>query len=140
MKLKDITEASPGRRARGRASQAGHRMKSFAKRWMRDVSDEVEKLNPKMAGRIDWDTAQYLMNTGKKPKEAAKRLVKLGESTISRKEMKDVALFADDCAPTDKKKWKVSKRAAKRKFGEASSEAKSRYTQKHYRESGGSFK
>ena len=104
------------------------------------MSDEVEKLNPKMAGRIDWDTAQHLMNTGKKPKEAAKRIVKLGESTISRKEMKDVALFADDCGPTDKKKWKISTRAAKRKFGEASSEAKTRYVQKHYRDSGGSFK
>ena len=56
MKLKDITEASPGRRSRGRARQADARMKSFAKRWMADVSDEVEKLNPKMAGRIDWDT------------------------------------------------------------------------------------
>ena len=68
------------------------------------------------------------------------KLIDIIEAKISRKEMKDVALFADDCAPTDKKKWKVSKRAAKRKFGEASSEAKSRYAQKHYRESGGSFK
>ena len=78
MKLKDITEASPGRRSRGRARQADARMKSWAKRWMADVNDEVEKLNPKMAGRIDWDTAQHLMNKGTKPKEAAKRLVKLG--------------------------------------------------------------
>ena len=76
MKLKDITEASPGRRSRGRARQADARMKSFAKRWMADVSDEFEKLNPKMAGRIDWDTAQYLMNKGMKPKEAAKRMAK----------------------------------------------------------------
>jgi len=68
------------------------------------------------------------------------KLIDIIEAKISRKEMKDVALFADDCAPTDKKKWKVSKRAAKRKFGEASSEAKSRYAQKHYRDSGGSFK
>ena len=68
------------------------------------------------------------------------KLIDIIDAKISRKEMKDVALFADDCAPTDKKKWKVSKRAAKRKFGEASSEAKSRYAQKHYRESGGSFK
>ena len=59
---------------------------------------------------------------------------------ISRKEMKDVALFAGGSQPNDKKKWKVSKRAAKRKFGEASSEAKTRYAQKHYRESGGTFK
>ena len=76
MKLKDITEASPGRRARGRASQAGARMKSGAKRWMKALSDEIERLNPKMAGRIEWDTAQYLMNTGVKPKEAAKRMAK----------------------------------------------------------------
>ena len=68
------------------------------------------------------------------------KLIDIIEAKISRKEMKDVALFADDCAPTDKKKWKVSKRAAKRKFGEASSEAKSRYAQKHYRESGGTFR
>ena len=68
------------------------------------------------------------------------KLIDIIEAKISRKEMKDVALFADASAPTDRKKWKVSKRAAKRKFGEASSEAKSRYAQKHYRESGGSFK
>ena len=68
------------------------------------------------------------------------KLIDIIEAKISRKEMKDVALFADATAPTDKKKWKVSKRAAKRKFGEASSEAKSRYAQKHYRNSGGSFK
>ena len=140
MKLIDIIEASPGRRSRGRARQADARMKSWAKRWMADVSDEIEKLNPKMAGRIDWDTAQYLMNTGKKPKEAAKKLVKLGESKISRQDMLDVSLFADDAAPTDKNKWKISTRAAKRKFGEASSEAKKRYIQKHYRDSGGTFK
>jgi len=72
----DFGEASPGRRSKGRARQADARMKSFAKRWMADVSDEVEKLNPKMAGRIDWDTAQYLMNKGMKPKEAAKRMAK----------------------------------------------------------------
>ena len=76
MKLKDITEASPGRRSRGRARQADSRMKSWAKRWMADLSDEVERLNPKMAGRIDWDTAQYLMNKGMKPKEAAKKVAK----------------------------------------------------------------
>ena len=68
------------------------------------------------------------------------KLIDIIEAKISRKEMKDVALFADASAPTDKKKWKVSKRAAKRKFGEASSEAKNRYEQKHYRNSGGSFK
>ena len=68
------------------------------------------------------------------------KLIDIIEAKISRKEMKDVALFADASAPTDRKKWKVSKRAAKRKFGEASSEAKSRYAQKHYRDSGGSFK
>ncbi len=137
MKLKEAWRGGPqwkGARATGAGRQKQHQQ------WMKALSDEVERLNPKMVGRIDWDTAQYLKDKGVKPKEAAKRIVKLGESTISRKEMKDVALFADDCAPTDKKKWKVSKRAAKRKFGEASSEAKSRYAQKHYRESGGSFK
>ena len=76
MKLKDITEASPGRRSRGRARQADARMKSWAKRWMADLSDEVERLNPKMAGRIDWDTAQYLKDKGVKPKEAAKKVAK----------------------------------------------------------------
>ena len=68
------------------------------------------------------------------------KLIDIIEAKISRKEMKDVALFADDCGPTDKKKWKISTRAAKRKFGEASSEAKTRYVLKHYRDSGGSFK
>ena len=75
-------------------------------------------------------------------KRAAKRLAKrpVRESNITRMDMKDVALFADDAIPNDKDKWKVSTRAAKRKFGEASSEAKKRYIQKHYRESGGTFK
>ena len=62
------------------------------------------------------------------------------EAKISRKEMNDVKIFADACVPSDRKKWKVSKRAAKRKFGEATSQAKKRYAQKHYRESGGTFR
>ena len=64
----------------------------------------------------------------------------LEEVRISRKEMGEIALFADAGIPVDKKKWKVSRRAAKRKFGEATSQAKKRYAQKHYRESGGSFR
>jgi hypothetical protein len=69
----------------------------------------------------------------------AKMYMKM-EAKISRKEMNDVKIFADAGTPSDRKKWKVSKRAAKRKFGEATSEAKTRYAQKHYRESGGSFR
>ena len=64
----------------------------------------------------------------------------LKEARISRKEMGEIALFADAGIPVDKKKWKVSRRAAKRKFGEATSQAKKRYAQKHYRESGGTFR
>ena len=110
--------------------------------WMAAFSDEIEKLNPKMVGRIDWDSAQTLKDKGMKPKDAAKRLAQrsVREAKITRMDMKDVALFADDAVPNDKGKWKVSTRAAKRKFGEASSEAKKRYVQKHYRESGGTFK
>ena len=48
----------------------------------------------------------------------------LSEVRITRKEMGEIALFADAGVPVDKKKWKVSRRAAKRKFGEATSEAK----------------
>jgi len=62
------------------------------------------------------------------------------ENKITRKEMEEIALFADAGVPVDKKRWKVSRRAAKRKFGEASSQAKKRYAQKHYREAGGTFK
>ena len=54
--------------------------------------------------------------------------------------MGEIVLFADSCVPVYNKKWNVSRRAAKRKFGEATSEAKKRYAQKHYRESGGSFR
>ena len=54
------------------------------------------------------------------------KLIDIVEAKISRKEMKDAALFADGGTPTDKKKWKISKRAAKRKYGEASSDAKNR--------------
>ena len=59
---------------------------------------------------------------------------------ITRKEMKVAALIASFGVPKDKKKWKVSKRAAKRKYGEASSAAKNRYAEKHYRESGGTYR
>ena len=59
---------------------------------------------------------------------------------ITRKEMKDAALIASFGVPTDRKKGRVSKRAAKRKFGEASSAAKNRYVEKHYRESGGAYR
>ena len=62
------------------------------------------------------------------------------KSKITRREMKDAALIASFGVPTNKKKWKVSKRAAKRKFGEASSAAKNRYAEKHYRESGGTYR
>ena len=68
------------------------------------------------------------------------KLNDIAEAKISRKEMKDAALFADGGTPTDRKKWKISKRAAKRKYGEASSNAKNRYAQKHYRESGGTYR
>ena len=73
-----------------------------------------------------------------------KKILQLGkvleEARISRKEMGEIALFADAGVPVDKKKWKVSRRAAKRKFGEATSQAKKRYAQKHYREAGGTFR
>ena len=59
---------------------------------------------------------------------------------ITRKEMKDAALIASFGVPTYKKKWKFSKIAAKRKYGEASSAAKNRYAEKHYRESGGTYR
>ena len=139
MKLKEAFRGGhqwKGARATGAGRQRIHQQ------WMAAFSDEIEKLNPKMAGRIDWDSAQTLKDKGMNPKEAAKRLAKrpVRESNITRMDMKDVALFADDAIPNDKDKWKVSTRAAKRKFGEASSEAKKRYIQKHYRESGGTFK
>ena len=73
-------------------------------------------------------------------KKDRERDMKLSEVRITRKEMGEIALFADAGVPVDKKKWKVSRRAAKRKFGEATSEAKKRYAQKHYRESGGTFR
>ena len=43
---------------------------------MAAFADEIEILNPKMVGRIDWDTAQYLKDKGVKPKEAAKKVAK----------------------------------------------------------------
>ena len=139
MKLKEAFRG--GRQWKGaRATGAGRQR--IHQQWMAAFSDEIERLNPKMVGRIDWDSAQYLKDNGMKPKEAAKKLAKrpVKESNISRMDMSDVAIFADDAVPNDKDKWKVSTRAAKRKFGEASSEAKKRYVQKHYRESGGTFK
>ena len=85
------------------------------------------KIKKRVSNNLDKIKKMVLTTEGCKPK-------------ITRREMKDAALIASFGVPTNKKKWKVSKRAAKRKFGEASSEAKKRYVQKHYRESGGTFK
>ena len=39
--------------------------------WMLEFSNEVIRLQPKHSGRIDWNTAQYLFNTGAKAIDAA---------------------------------------------------------------------
>ena len=45
-------------RATGAGRQKQHQQ------WMAAFADEIEILNPKMVGRIDWDTAQYLKDKG----------------------------------------------------------------------------
>ena len=73
MKLKEAWRGGPqwkGAKAIGPGRQKQHQQ------WMAAFADEVERINPKMAGRIDWDTAQYLKDKGMKPKEAAKRIAK----------------------------------------------------------------
>ena len=73
MKLKEAWRGGPqwkGARATGAGRQKQHQQ------WMAAFADEIEILNPKMVGRIDWDTAQYLKDKGVKPKEAAKKVAK----------------------------------------------------------------
>ena len=86
------------------------------------LTKSIEGLSPKIKKRVsnnlDKIKKMVLKTEGCKPK-------------ITRREMKDAALIASFGVPTNKKKWKVSKRAAKRKFGEASSAAKNRYAEKH---------
>ena len=45
------------------------------------------------------------------------KLIDIIEAKISRKEMKDVALFAGGGTPTDKKKWKISNTKMEEYFG-----------------------
>ena len=95
------------------------------------LTKSIEGLSPRIKKRVsnnlDKIKKMVLTTEGCNPK-------------ITRREMKDAALIASFCVTTNKKKWKVSKRAAKRKYGEASSAAKNRYAEKHYRESGGTYK
>jgi len=105
MKLKEAWRGGPqwkGAKATGAGRQKQHQQ------WMAAFADEVERINPKMVGRIDWDTAQYLKDKGKKPKDAAKRIALRKEAKISRQDMLDVSLFADDAVPTDKlsREWR----------------------------------
>ena len=76
MKLKNIIKEARAQSGWRGAKATGAGRQKRHQQWMKALSDEIERLNPKMAGRIDWDTAQYLMNTGVKPKEAAKRMAK----------------------------------------------------------------
>ena len=95
------------------------------------LTKSIEGLSPRIKKRVsnnlDKIKKMVLTTEGCNPK-------------ITRREMKDAALIASFGVPTNKKKWKVSKRAAKRKYGEASSAAKNRYAENHYRESGGTYK
>ena len=95
------------------------------------LTKSIEGLSPRIKKRVsnNLDKIKKMVSTteGCNPK-------------ITRREMKDAALIASFGVPTNKKKWKVSKRAAKRKYGEASSAGKNRYAEKHYRESGGTYK
>ena len=73
MKLKEAWRGGPkwkGAKATGAGRQKIHQQ------WMKAFADEVERINPKMVGRIDWDTAQYLKDKVVKPKEAAKKVAK----------------------------------------------------------------
>lgn len=54
-------------------------VKSAAKAaWLTGVTNRVVKANPAMAGKMDWDTATYLYNSGKSMDEAADALLKAG--------------------------------------------------------------
>ena len=44
-------------------------------RWMRRYAELAVEMNPKLAGRICWDTATYQFNQGINVYEAAKRAV-----------------------------------------------------------------
>lgn len=44
--------------------------------WLTGVTNRVVKADPSKAGKMDWDTATYLYNSGKSMDEAAAALLK----------------------------------------------------------------
>lgn len=42
-------------------------------RWMQQFADATVAVRPEFSGRIDWETAKYLMGQGIDPVEAGKR-------------------------------------------------------------------
>jgi len=47
--------------------------------WFKDYDALVVEGNPAAAGKIDWDTATYLYNTGLTPAAAAAKTLETGE-------------------------------------------------------------
>lgn len=46
-------------------------------KWMREFSDFVYLLDASVKGKVDWDTATYLYNTGLTPSDAANKYVNI---------------------------------------------------------------
>jgi hypothetical protein len=53
--------------------------------WMSDFEDHVTKQEPRHAGKIEWDTAHHLHNTGHKPVDAARRYVNSKSTSLPSK-------------------------------------------------------
>ena len=45
-------------------------------KWYAAFEKALTALRPELTGKIDWDTATYLMNTKNTPEEAASRMAK----------------------------------------------------------------
>lgn len=44
--------------------------------WLATYEQELTRLIPELAGKVDWHTANYLFNTGNAARDAAERMAK----------------------------------------------------------------
>lgn len=72
----------------GRASTRGYSTRATAdarrEHWMRQYSEMLVMLAPTVAGRIDWDTAAHLFNTGADAAKAAEGMADTERARVAK--------------------------------------------------------
>lgn len=82
MKAAGKFHAAERRKAKSIKEARRPKSKKAKQAWMRAYSDELVKLDPSKAGKIDWDTAAFFYNSGKDPKEAARKKAKSKKESV----------------------------------------------------------